>query len=191
MEDSESKGFRRRRKASDMSSSSFPSVVAVADLGEIRLTACPGLRAGEASAEALDDDLARIRASGATGLLSLIETGEFPLGIAAFSERVAAAGLEWAHLPIEDFGVPGHAFEQAYREMDLLARLGRGEVWAIHCRAGLGRTGTIAARLLVEAGLQPPDAIEAVRREHDRRAIETEDQQRYVLSFGRAPDMRR
>lgn len=166
-----------------MSASTPVSTVAVAGLGEIHLSACPGTWTGEGGAAALDADLAEIRASGATGLISLVEVHEFPLGIEVFSSRVAAAGLAWAHLPIPDFGTPGAAFDRAYTEMDVLARVKRGEIWAIHCRAGLGRTGTIAARLLVEAGLPPLQAIEAIRRQHDRRAIETEEQQQYILSL--------
>jgi len=33
----------------------------------------------------------------------------------------------------------------------------------LHCRGGLGRTGTIAARLLVEFGMDPCDSIRRVR----------------------------
>ena len=33
----------------------------------------------------------------------------------------------------------------------------------IHCRGGLGRTGTIAARLLVDLGIEPNRAIDIVR----------------------------
>jgi ADP-ribosyl-[dinitrogen reductase] hydrolase len=51
----------------------------------------------------------------------------------------------------------------------------------IHCRGGLGRTGTIAARLLVELGWQPRAAIEAVRGARPG-AIETPQQERHVLS---------
>lgn len=166
-----------------MSASTPVSTVSVAGLGEVRLSACPGTWTGEGGAAALDADLAAIRASGATGLISLIEAHEFPLGIEEFSRRTAAAQLDWVHLPIADFGTPDTAFDRAYARMDVLGRVTRGEIWAIHCRAGLGRTGTVAARLLVEAGLAPLEAIEAVRSAHDRRAIETEEQRQYILSL--------
>ena len=45
----------------------------------------------------------------------------------------------------------------------LLARLRDGESIVLHCKGGLGRTGMVAARLLVELGCMPEEAIVAVR----------------------------
>lgn len=160
----------------------FPvSRIAIGDGGQILLSACPGAAGRDVAS--LDRDLRSLRRSGATGLLSLIESQEFPHGIAEFSRRVEESGLGWAHIPIRDFDVPTADFEKQFTALDLPARTRRGEVWAIHCRAGLGRTGMIAARLLVEAGLPPQDAIRTIRENHDARAIETDDQQDYVLLF--------
>lgn len=50
----------------------------------------------------------------------------------------------------------------------------------MHCRAGLGRTGTVAARLLVEHGARPADAIALVRTVRPG-SIETVEQESYVL----------
>ena len=54
-----------------------------------------------------------------------------------------------------------------------------GERVAIHCYAGLGRTGMIAARILVELGVTPSDAIARVRADN-RRRIQTKGQARFV-----------
>ena len=63
---------------------------------------------------------------------------------------------------------------------DLRGVVRRGGRILVHCRGGLGRAGTIAARLLVELGTSPDEAIRAVR--HVRPgAIETREQERYVL----------
>jgi ADP-ribosyl-[dinitrogen reductase] hydrolase len=51
----------------------------------------------------------------------------------------------------------------------------------LHCRGGLGRSGTIAARLLVELGENPRVAIDRVRRARHG-AIETPAQEAHVLS---------
>lgn len=50
-----------------------------------------------------------------------------------------------------------------YSGMRLRAILARGDNVVIHCRGGLGRTGTVAARLLVEFGDQQETAIWKVR----------------------------
>lgn len=62
-------------------------------------------------------------------------------------------------------------------------RLDAGERLLIHCRGGLGRTGLVAGRILVERGLKPQEAIRQIRlvRPH---AIETPEQEAYVLSTG-------
>ena len=52
----------------------------------------------------------------------------------------------------------------------------------VHCRGGLGRAGTIAARLLVECGWPAAKAIAAVR-EVRPGAIETRAQEKYVLGL--------
>lgn len=151
--------------------------------GALLLGPCPGRRKetldDTASQAALTEDLMRLAGLGATGLLSLVETKELPHGFAA---AVRAAGLEWTHLPIPDYGVPDTGFIAGWRKLDLAHRLREGESWAIHCRAGLGRTGTVAALLLVENGAGATDAIARIRREHDAAAVETEAQADFLIS---------
>ncbi|MGH7084161.1 MAG: hypothetical protein ACREFN_04140 [Acetobacteraceae bacterium] len=51
----------------------------------------------------------------------------------------------------------------------------------VHCKGGLGRTGTIAARLLIECGRQPHEAMAIVRRARPR-TIETPEQETWLLA---------
>ncbi|WP_377841413.1 protein-tyrosine phosphatase family protein [Bosea sp. UC22_33] len=154
--------------------------------GALLLGPCPGRRKealdDTASRAALTDDLSRLAAMGATGLLSLVEAKEFPGGHDGFAAAVRAAGLEWTHLAIPDYGVPDADFMADWRKFDLAHRLRQGESWAIHCRAGLGRTGTIAALLLVENGTGAAEAIAQIRREHDAAAVETEAQENFLIA---------
>lgn len=61
----------------------------------------------------------------------------------------------------------------------LRSRLRNGFNVVVHCKGGLGRAGTIAARLLVELGADPEGAIRRVR-EARPGAIETLEQERHV-----------
>ncbi|ODT55081.1 MAG: hypothetical protein ABS59_04455 [Methylobacterium sp. SCN 67-24] len=156
--------------------------------GRLLLSPCPGRWAASAASDreasaAVIDDLAHIALLGADGVLSLVEAQELPGGPAHFAAAVDRAGLRWAHLPIRDFGVPDDGFALSWQQLDLLARLRAGESWAIHCRAGLGRTGTIAAQLLVEAGQSPADAIATIRRQHAAAAVETAAQTDYLMKL--------
>ena len=57
-----------------------------------------------------------------------------------------------------------------------------------HCRGGLGRAGTVAARLLVELGASPDEAIRRVRDSRSPYAIETAAQEAHVAQCSvRAP----
>jgi protein-tyrosine phosphatase len=156
--------------------------------GRLLLSPCPGRWAASAASDreasaAVIDDLAHIALLGADGVLSLVEAQELPGGPAHFAAAVDRAGLRWAHLPIRDFGVPDDGFALSWQQLDLLARLRAGESWAIHCRAGLGRTGTIAAQLLVEAGQSPADAIATIRWQHAAAAVETAAQTDYLMKL--------
>lgn len=94
----------------------------------------------------------------------------------------ATLGITWHHLPIVDFAAPEAAFEAAWPATGavLRARLRDGGRVLVHCMAGLGRSGMIAARLLVELGEKDPEAaIEAVRAVRHG-AIETEAQEDHV-----------
>lgn len=155
--------------------------------GALLLGPCPGRRKetldDAASQAALTEDLSRLAGLGATGLLSLVETKELPHGFAA---AIRVAGLKWTHLPIPDYGVPDSGFMAGWRKLDLARRLREGESWAIHCRAGLGRTGTIAALLLVENGTGAAEAIAQIRHEHDAAAVETEAQENFLIAHEQA-----
>lgn len=151
--------------------------------GALLLGPCPGRRKealdDASSRAALTEDLSRLAEMGATGLLSLVEAKEFPDG---FAGAIRAAGLEWTHLPIPDYGVPDAGFMADWHKLDLARRLREGESWAIHCRAGLGRTGTVAALLLVENGASATEAIAQIRRKHDTAAVETEAQADFLIA---------
>lgn len=53
----------------------------------------------------------------------------------------------------------------------------------IGCAGGRGRTGTALAGIAVLAGVPATEAVEWVRRNYDRRAVETPRQRRFVENF--------
>jgi ADP-ribosyl-[dinitrogen reductase] hydrolase len=156
--------------------------------GVIGLTFCPGKKQRGASSGDWNRDLAAdletIKSSGAKALVTLMESDELTavsVPLTELAEKTASFGLEWHHLPIRDVDVPDERFEDlwTYSGVRLRNLLVNGEKVVIHCLGGLGRTGTVAGRLLVEFGVTPGDAIKAIR---SARAgtIETRKQEEYV-----------
>ncbi|HYW04711.1 MAG TPA: protein-tyrosine phosphatase family protein [Gammaproteobacteria bacterium] len=153
--------------------------------GWLGLTACPGREPGllRGDSALLTQELARFSALGATAVLTLVEQPELEmLGLPELGERVRAAGLEWRHLPIQDFHAPGPAFEAAWprARLAMYRHLHAGAGVIVHCLAGLGRTGTVASRVLIEAGLAPEDALRRVRAARPG-SVQSREQLGYIL----------
>ncbi|MCO7226739.1 cyclin-dependent kinase inhibitor 3 family protein [Pleionea sp. CnH1-48] len=162
--------------------------VEVTSGGRIGLTFCPGkqgygLYGGEWQRD-LQLDLESVQQWGALHLISLMEVHEFELlGVSQFAEAVKASNLKWHHLPIKDMDIPGDAFEHLWQQVkdDLHQTLAEQGAVVIHCRGGLGRTGMLAARMLIESGVSPEKAILKVRQARPG-SIETYAQEEYVLT---------
>ncbi len=92
-------------------------------------------------------------------------------------------GLQVIHLPIHDFGVPDKAaVKRVLQKVIRLANDGRNIV--IHCFAGVGRTGTIAACLAGEVfGDSGEKAIGRVRTWIGDGSVETHEQKRFVIEY--------
>ncbi len=155
--------------------------------GMIGMTLCPGKKyhgwTGVHNRD-LDLDLDAIQAWGATMLVSLIQEHEYSMvGIEDIGSKIAGR-MAHLKLPIRDVDVPDAAWEASWLEMGPVVRdaLRKGERICIHCMGGLGRTGLVAARLLVEFGMSPNDAILTVR-EARPGTIETAAQEAYVRSL--------
>ncbi|MDE2847703.1 MAG: ADP-ribosylglycohydrolase family protein [Gemmatimonadota bacterium] len=155
--------------------------------GRIGVTLCPGKKypwglAGNWERD-LDPDLDRISRWGATAVVSLITREEIrDLEVQDLSRAVADRHMEWWHLPIPDGQPPGPEFEKAWVHAGaaIRDRLRLGFDVLVHCKGGLGRAGTVAARLLVEFCERPDVAIRRVREARSKNALETREQERHV-----------
>jgi ADP-ribosyl-[dinitrogen reductase] hydrolase len=164
------------------------------DQGLIGITFCPGKYQPGAMTggwdRSLEIDLDAIAAWGAVSVVSLIEPHEMErLRVTQLGAAVTARHMHWHHLPIADVSTPCPRFEEQWRTAGpiLRAQLKSRFNILVHCKGGLGRAGTIAARLLIELGLAPSEAI-AMTRQVRPGAIETAAQQRFVEALGPATE---
>jgi ADP-ribosyl-[dinitrogen reductase] hydrolase len=155
-------------------------------LGAILLASCPGLRGhGIANNVDIKTDIETLAAAGAGVILTLLEADDrVRLGVTALDEIIAKAGLEGASFPIRDHDIPHSDQSAALGQLldDLEARIRTGQNIAIHCQAGLGRTGMMAAILLGRFGIDTAAAITAIRQVRPG-SIETEAQEDFVRGW--------
>ena len=158
--------------------------------GRVGITFCPGKYDRQAMSGYWDRDISldldAIRDWGAAAVVTLVEPKELALlRVESLGEEVRRRGMLWFHLPIVDVSTPDEGFERHWEisgdEIRTLLRSGRDVL--VHCRGGLGRAGTIGARLLIELGMEPVHAIVQVRAARPG-AIETREQEKYVLGIG-------
>lgn len=170
------------------------TVSAGPSFGSIGITFCPGKKQPAAMTGGWNRDLGldldAVAAWGATAMVTLIEGHEMTaLDVADIGQMTRKRHISWLHMPIPDMSVPDAAFELAWRDAGeaLRARLRDGFNVLVHCKGGLGRAGTVAARLLIELGMTPAAAIAAVRGVRPG-AIETVAQETYVKASQATPE---
>jgi protein-tyrosine phosphatase len=155
-------------------------------LGRLGIAMAPGRhdRAGAVTWwRDLHADLRRLRHVHRADMLVTLLTDEElrDLGIANLADELDVHGLEAARLAIRDGGVPGPQQVDATMALlyDVVRHLRDGHTVVVHCRAGQGRSGMLAAMALAALGAEPADAIARVR-EVQPRAVETVGQEAYV-----------
>lgn len=129
--------------------------------GKLIFTPCPGTKDSS-----LVDSLATLKQAGASAVISLMPASELATnGAEDIGKQCQAQDMAWFHLPVADEQVPLEDFGQGWKtsKQSILERLNAGQDIAIHCKGGSGRTGLIAARIMIEAGIPRADAIALVQ----------------------------
>lgn len=132
-------------------------------------------------------DLAHIHDWMPAMVISVVTEAELEAGAPGFQADVTNMGTRWVGFPISDFGVPAPVQMQGWEAISARARAalkGGGRV-LIHCRAGCGRSGMVALRLMIEAGVPPASALERLRALRPC-AVETEAQMEWATEPGAA-----
>lgn len=129
--------------------------------GGLILTPCPGTKGVPPGVA-----LVQLKAVGAGAVITLMPEDEMASNaVANLGELCAAAGLQWFHLPIGDDHPPGADFAAAWEAQRSAVHqlLDTGGRIAIHCKGGSGRTGLMAAQILIERGRSKDEARAAVK----------------------------
>ncbi len=125
----------------------------------------------------IEYDLQALKRVGVTKLMTLTER-------APEVEEMEEFGIGNVWTPIPDMQAP--SIEQAVdicRQIDTMME--HQEVVAVHCRAGLGRTGTVLAAYLIWEGSSALSALETVRKVEPR-WVQSDVQVAFLESFAQA-----
>ena len=129
------------------------------------------------SGEWLRDELALLNRIGVETIASLLEPSE-AAELELQSERQFAEelGLRYLSFPIADRSVPIRLmeFHSFTRRLADDVRNGRGV--AVHCRAGIGRSGMTAAAVLVSLGHEPGEVFAMISKVRGVTVPDTEEQ---------------
>jgi hypothetical protein len=102
---------------------------------------------------------------GVQGLVCLNPLHEVAAGSPDYHGAITSGTLpwRWRHVPMRDFGVAAGEEQFRTQVLEVADELERGDVLLLHCAAGIGRTGTVAACLLKHLGASRDAALAAVR----------------------------
>jgi ADP-ribosylglycohydrolase/protein-tyrosine phosphatase len=104
----------------------------------------------------------RLLAAGVTSFIDLTEEGELP-DYQSLLPELTEQRVHYRRLPVLDHGVPDSAAHMA-RILDLIdSELGAGQCVYLHCRAGIGRTGTAVGCHLIRSGLPNEEAFDRLQ----------------------------
>lgn len=143
-----------------------------------------GILARPRGGDWLEDEVqewARLGIDVVVSLLTAEEVQEFALRDEANYSR--ANGMEFIALPIPDRGVPPSREAALELVGRLDAHLSSGKTVGIHCRQGIGRSGVLAACLLVLSGMSPESAFERLSASRGVPVPETSEQREWVEGF--------
>ncbi|MGL4223985.1 MAG: cyclin-dependent kinase inhibitor 3 family protein [Vibrio sp.] len=125
------------------------------------LTPCPGTKQ-----LGLVESIEQLKAQGVTVVVTALSHQEMQAkGVGDLPQVVEQMGLQWFHAPIEDDCAPDAGFQADWQSISpvLHQALANGDKVALHCMGGSGRTGLLAAHLLLEKGWDLAEIITQVQ----------------------------
>jgi protein-tyrosine phosphatase len=142
--------------------------------GALFLSAMPG------RCEPLAECFEGVSRQNVTHIVCLTLADEIAAESPEYLKAIEAGALPCEHgiFGLEDHGVATDRGQFLALAKDIAARLGRGERIMIHCKAGIGRTGTLAISVLLVLGMPLDKAITTVEQSGSR--PETEEQSEFI-----------
>jgi protein-tyrosine phosphatase len=132
----------------------------------------------------LDDEIAGLQQSGIHLVVSLLEPAEIQeVALTHESEICARHGIEYVSFPMPDRGLPPSYQAMTSLITSLQRQLEQGKGVAIHCRAGIGRSGVVAACVFLHRGWTPDQALAVIARDRRVPVPDTPEQHQWIETY--------
>jgi len=129
----------------------------------------------------LEGDIDSIQKAGIDVVVSALMPSEVDeLGLADEPSHCQALGIEFFSFPIEDRGIPDCVDFYCDLIRMLNERLNQGKSVAVHCRAGIGRSSTMVASVLIAHGLSVESAFREIETARGCAVPDTPEQRKWI-----------
>ena len=136
----------------------------------------------------LEDDLHKWQVLGVTQVVSLLQDDEaLQIGLEQEQKLCNQLGLKFRSFPIPDRGVPVDTEAFADLVGQLHDDVQQGQRIVIHCRQGIGRSGLLAASVLLSFEMPLNEALERITIARGVQVPETEQQRLWLVQHLHLP----
>ena len=152
--------------------------------GAMILSACPTLDV-QTGTNTLSGLIKQWRKSNVVMVITLLEkVDHHKLDLVRLVRELQAERITWRHFPIPNMEPPMQDTVPYLENLveEVASIFANDSKVVIHCHAGLGRTGLVAAILLTSFGMKPKEAIATIRM-HRPGSIETHPQEEFVFDW--------
>jgi len=134
------------------------------------------------SEEIIDDAFENISLQGINTIVSLLEIHESAkVGLHNEETLTINHGMAFKSFPIKDLGIPASKEQFKALSKSLYKAAQCGENIVIHCHAGIGRSGLVAAGALLLCGYDALDAFKHITEKRGEISPETEEQKNWLI----------
>jgi protein-tyrosine phosphatase len=145
-----------------------------------------GIMARPRSGEWLQDEVMGWCSAGLNVVVCLLEEAEIrELGLRDEQMLCEGSKIEFISFPISDRGVPASVRKTVQLAERVVSFLNSGATVAIHCRAGIGRTGLVAACVLLKLGFPASEVFPLLSRVRGVSVPDTSGQVQWLSVFSR------
>jgi protein-tyrosine phosphatase len=155
----------------------LPSIYKIEKIGSGFLAIMARPRSGEWA----NEEFAGLKTLGVSGVVSLLELSETrELDLNMEDKLCISTGLAFNSFPIPDRGVTDSVIALSRLACEIYHRCVEGKSVVIHCRAGIGRSGVVAAAVLLHSGIDVKEAFQRISSARGVSVPDTDEQSLWV-----------